>query len=250
MKNLIMIEWLKLSRLITMRVVLIIYILLVPSIYLLLSQVNLMGWTFPDYIWKFPESYHFAAYISSWFNLLIGMIIIVFATNELKYKTQRQNMIDGLSKREIILSKFYVVLLFTCAITIYTFLVGFMFGAINGDISDMFEGIDQIGMYFIATLGYFAFAYLFANLIRLPALAIVLYLTSTFVEGIVGFFAAQEYVQLFPLTTFAGLVPIPILPQGAGMEMILDQGVRAVLSLVYVGVFIFIAYWVIKRRDI
>ncbi len=250
MINLITIEWMKLRRLVTMKIILVIYMLLVPSIYLLLSQVNIFGWTFPDTIWKFPESYHFAAYISSWFNLLIGMIIIVFTTNELKYKTQRQNMIDGLSKGSIIMAKFYVVIGFTVFITIYTFFIGFIFGVINGDISDMFDGIHQIGAYFIETLGYFSFAYFFANMIRLPALAIILYLLSTIIEAIAGSIAFQEYVQFLPLTTFSKLVPIPIIPTGGDLEMIWGQGGRTILALIYVLVFVFISYKVIKRRDI
>jgi len=273
MNKLITIEWMKLRRLMTMKVILIIFAVVVPSIYLGLSLMSFpiakgVNWQFPTETYTFPNAYHFSAYISSWFNLMIGVIIIVFVTNELKYKTQRQNVIDGLSKRDVILSKFYVVFVLSLlskrdviiskfyvvfvlsvVITLYTFLVGFLVGVINDGFSNMFEGIHHIAVYFISTLGYFTFAFFFANLVRLPALAIVLYILSTFLEGIIGFIAVQKYAQFFPLSTFSDLIPVPMLDM-AKQGFIWGQWGRTGLALIYIAIFVLISYWVIKRRDI
>ncbi|TNF49848.1 MAG: hypothetical protein EP305_01735 [Bacteroidetes bacterium] len=254
MNKLITIEWMKLRRLMTMKVILIIFAVVVLSIYLGLSLMSFpiakgVNWQFPTETYTFPNAYHFSAYISSWFNLMIGVIIIVFVTNELKYKTQRQNVIDGLSKRDVILSKFYVVFVLSAVITLYTFLVGFLVGVINDGFSNMFDGIHHIAVYFISTLGYFTFAFFFANLVRLPALAIVLYILSTFLEGIIGFIAVQKYAQFFPLSTFSDLIPVPMLDM-AKQGFIWGQWGRTGLALIYITIFVLISYWVIKRRDI
>ena len=254
MNKLITIEWMKLRRLMTMKVILIIFAVVVPSIYLGLSLMSFpiakgVNWQFPTETYTFPNAYHFSAYISSWFNLMIGVIIIVFVTNELKYKTQRQNVIDGLSKRDVIISKFYVVFVLSVVITLYTFLVGFLVGVINDGFSNMFEGIHHIAVYFISTLGYFTFAFFFANLVRLPALAIVLYILSTFLEGIIGFIAVQKYAQFFTLSTFSDLIPVPMLDM-AKQGFIWGQWGRTGLALIYIAIFVLISYWVIKRRDI
>jgi ABC-2 type transport system permease protein len=251
MMKLIRIEWMKLRRLNTMKIILAVYAVIVPTVYLLLSQLNLGGWTFPDTIFTFPGNYHMIVFVAGWFNLLVGVIMIVFATNELKYKTQRQNVIDGLSKRDVILSKFFVVFLLTSIVTVYAFIVGAVIGLMYGSpISEIFNGTIYIGLYFISTLGYFTWAYFFANLIRLPALAIVLYLASTIVEAIIGMIAAREYYQFFPLRSFAELIPNPILPAGASDDYIWGQGARTLLALLYIAIFIFISYKVIKKRDI
>jgi ABC-type transport system involved in multi-copper enzyme maturation permease subunit len=244
----------KLRRLMTMKAILIIFAIIVPAIYLGLSLMKFpvtpqVVFTFPESTYTFPNAYHFSAYISSWFSLLIGVIIIVFVSNELKYKTQRQNVIDGLSKKDIIMAKFYVVFLLSAAITIYTFLVGFIIGVINDGFDNMFDGIHHIAVYFISTLGYFTFAFFFANLVRLPALAIVLYILSTFVEGIVGFIAVQQYAQFFPLSTFSDLIPVPMLDM-AKQGFIWGQWGRTGLALIYIAIFVIISYWVIKKRDI
>ena len=262
MIELITIEWMKLRRMMTLKIILIIYAIVVPTIYLCLSLLEipmaetpggeLIKWTFPSRAYKFPSSYHFATYISCWFNLMVGVILIVFTCNELKYKTQRQNVIDGLSKRDVILSKFYVVFLFSAGITFYTFLIGFIIGIINSGFSDVFGGIEHVGVYFVSTLGYFTFAFFFANLVRSPAVAIILYILSTFLEGIIGFIAVQKYAQFFPLSTFSDLVtfPMDILPDPPPDPHFWSTPERTILAAVYILIFVIISYFVIKRRDI
>lgn len=259
MIKLFQLEWMKLKRLNTMKIILLIYALMLPFIYLMYSQLQFGPFHVTSDIYQFPDVYATMAWTSSWFNLIIGVIIIVFTTNEIKYKTQRQNMIDGLSKQDIILSKFLVVIGLSVLITAYVFLTAFVFGMINGGTS-MFDGFDQIGVYFIQTLGYFTFAFFFASLIKLPALAIILYLLSTIIEGIVGFIAIQEYAQFFPLSTFADLVPFPmqILTKSVGLEaqqnadavIMMGQLPRTMLALGYIAIFTVTTYIVLRKRDI
>lgn len=258
MKNLIAIEWLKLRRLVTMKVILIIYAITVPIIYFSLGYIKLGPFSLPGSIYQFPDCYNYVAYVASWFNLLIGVIIMVFTSNEIRYKTQRQNVIDGLSKRDVIFSKFIVVFLFAVAVTLYVSLVGLIFGLVySDDPSQVFNGLEQIGAYFLSTLGYFAFAFFFANVVRMQALAIVLYLFSTIIESILGFIVAQNYSQFFPLQTFGNLIENPFLkfieaPEGQVIpdQFIMGQGVSALFAFLYILLFVSISYWVIKRRDI
>ncbi len=258
MRNLIAIEWMKLRRLVTMKVILIIYAITIPLIYFSLGYIKLGGMGLPESIYQFPDCYNYVAYVASWFNLLVGVIIMVFTSNEIKYKTQRQNVIDGLSKRDVIFAKFAVVFLFAVIVTLYVALVGLIFGLIySNDPAQVFNGLEQIGAYFLSTLGYFAFAFFFANVVRMQALAIVLYIFSTIIEGIIGFIVAQNYSQFFPLQSFSNLIQNPFMklieaPEGQEIpeQFIMGQGVSALFALFYILCFIFISYWVIKRRDI
>ena len=258
MKNLIAIEWMKLRRLVTMKVILILYAITVPVIYFSLGYIKVGPFSLPESIYQFPDSYAYVAYVASWFNLLVGVIIMVFTSNELKYKTQRQNVIDGLSKRDVIFAKFIVVFLFALVVSLYVALVGLIFGLIYSDSpAQLFSGLEQIGAYFLSTLGYFAFAFFFANVVRMQALAIVLYLFSTIIESILGLIVAQNYSQFFPLQTFSNLVENPFMklieaPEGQEIpdQFIMGQGVSALFAVFYILCFIFISYWVIKRRDI
>ena len=248
MINLLSIEWLKLKRLNTFKVILIVYAVLLPLIFASLALMPFYGSPgMNSSIYKFPDVYHYTTYISSFFNLMIGVIIVVFTCNEIKYKTQRQNLIDGLSKKEIILSKIYIVVSLSFVITFYAFLIAVLFGILNNSATELSEGIRYIGFYFIGTLGYFIFAYFLANLLKNPALTIVFYLLSTFLEGILGLFA-KDYSQFFPLSTFSNLIPIPVLPDG--FQYMMTEIERSGLGLFYVIVFVIVSYIVISKRDI
>lgn len=246
------IEWMKLKRSNTAKIILLVYAVVVPVLYWMLSLIEVGPIRIPEAGYQFPDAYQLTAWCASWFNLMVGVIIIVFTTNELKFKTQRQNAIDGLRKIDLIISKFLVIFGLTAIVTIYTFLVAFVFGLINGGENGIFDGIEYIGVYFISTLGYFAFAFFFANLVRLPALAIIIYIFSTLIEGIVGFIAVQEYVQFFPLSTFSDLVPFPMhfFVVEVNNPELMTTGESTLLALFYVTAFIASAYWIIKRRDI
>jgi hypothetical protein len=250
--KLIGIEWLKLKRLMTLKVILLVYMVLVPTMYILLSYLSIGPIRIPIQGYEFPDTYQLVTWTASFMNLMVGVVIIVFATNELKYKTQRQNVIDGLSKRDIIVSKFLVIIGLTLVVTIYTFLVGLISGLYNG-VGSPLDGLGFIPIYFISTLGYFSFAFFFANLVRLPALAIVIYIFSTWIEWIVGAIAVKEYVQFSPLTTFAQLSPFPMrywIAEGQPNPFLMDTMERSILAMVYITIFMISSYWIIKRRDV
>ena len=246
MIHLFSIEWLKLKRLITLRVIIIVYAILLPLIFYSLSLMTANGTFYDNSIYKFPDVYHYVTYISSFFNLLIGVIIVVFTCNEIKYKTQRQNLIDGLSKKELILSKFYVVMALSVLITLYTFLIALIFGLCNGS-TDVLNGIRYIAFYQLSTFGYFIFAFFLSNLLKNPALSIVFYLLSTFLEGVAGLIA-KDYSQFFPLSTLSNLIPIPVLPDG--FEYAMTEVQTASLGLFYALTFMFLSYYILSKRDV
>ena len=246
MKRLLTIEWLKLKHLSTLKVILVVYALLLPLIFFCLSLMPFYDKFYSNHIYQFPDVYHYVTYISNFFNLLIGVIIVVFTCNEIKYKTQRQNLIDGLSKKDLILSKFYVVAVLSLVITLYTFIIALMFGFANGS-TDVFNGIRYIGYYQISTFGYFIFAFFLSNLLKNPALSIVFYLLSTFLEGMTGLFA-KEYSQFFPLSTLSNLIPIPVLPDG--FEYAMTEVQTASLGLFYALVFMYVSYYILSKRDV
>lgn len=246
MIRLLEIEWLKLKKLNTLKVILLVYAVLLPLIFYCLSLTDGYNMLFDRHIYQFPDVYHYVTYISSFFNLLIGVIIVVFTCNEIKYKTQRQNLIDGLSKKELILSKFYVVVVLSLVITLYAFIISLIFGFVN-DSTDMFDGIRYIAYYQISTFGYFIFAFFLSNLLKNPALSIVFYLLSTFLEGMTGLFA-KEYSQFFPLSTLSNLIPMPVLPDG--FEYAMTEGQTASLGLFYALGFMFLSYFILTKRDV
>ena len=69
-------------------------------------------------IFNFPYIWHFNSYFAAIFKLFLAIVIVSMMANEYSNKTLKQNLIDGLSKKEFILSKFYTVIVFSIVSTL------------------------------------------------------------------------------------------------------------------------------------
>lgn len=204
MKQLLAIEFTKLKKLNSLKILLFTYIGIVP---LLMFAIDYFLRQTPEIkvligeadFFQFPLIWKLTAFSASFVNILLCVSVVIITCNEIHFKTMRQNVIDGLSKSQLILSKFIIVVLLSLFVTMYTFLISFIFGAINGGMDQLFEGIDIVFRYFLQTLGYFSFAFLFALLLRKPALAIILFIAYFPVEFILQLFVGKNIYQFFPL---------------------------------------------------
>ncbi|PKR81896.1 hypothetical protein CW751_00745 [Brumimicrobium salinarum] len=267
MKKLIRIEYLKLRKLKSLRAIFLIYAVISPlAIYAISSFItNFMGPFLPK-DWsalQFPDVWPIAVYASSYFNVMMGVLAVIVISNEYNYKTFRQHVIDGLSIRQAIFSKFLVLLSFSLIITLYTFITGLIFGLVNTT-SDatVLEGVESIAYYFLQTLCYFSFAFFLTVLLRKTAVSITIFILSFISETILGLILAYGGFQLIyafmPLNAFSKLTPFPILKEmiAAGQERsgnvpyILDTPINFALCLAYMLVFFLIAYFTLKKRDL
>ena len=109
MKRLLTIELQKLWLNRASKWLIITYFVLLSFIALLASvNFNFLGLDFrlADMgIFNFPFIWHFNTYIATWLKLFLAIIIVSMMANEYTYGTLKQNLIDGLSKKEFITSK-------------------------------------------------------------------------------------------------------------------------------------------------
>lgn len=266
MKKLLSIEYAKLKKLNSLRIILLVYAIMIPLVMFMLSSFyyNVIHPLIPILtdIWGFPTIWNFATYSASFFNVLMGVTVVIVVCNEYSYRTMKQNVIDGLSKREVILSKFLVVFALSTIVTLYTALVAFVFGGINSGFTNALEDSYFILIYYLQTLGYFSFAFFFAVLVKRTALSIIFFIVSFIVESIIGSvitatLSAKIYL-FFPLNVFSTLTPSPIMKQLNALAAkqtgevppALELSTNIAISLGYMALFFVIAYQVLKRRDL
>lgn len=266
MKRLFTTEWLKLRKMTSLRVILLIYMGLFSLVLYGLTSFfrNLLG-NIPSSQWapyEFPNIWKFTTYASSYFNVLMGVIIVMVVSNEYSFKTFRQNIIDGMTLKEFITGKFLVVLLYSSLITIFTGLVALIFGLVNTTSFDVFSGISYLFIYYLQTVCYFSFAFFFAVLMKKPALSIILFIVAFIAETIIGTVLAigglDAVCAFFPLNVFSKLTPLPIfkeLIEGAqnasgNAPFLLDLNVNVLLSFVYMTAFFLLSLFILKKRDL
>jgi hypothetical protein len=203
----------------------------------------------------------FLTWTASWWNILLGVLVVVLVCNDISYKTQRQNVIDGMSRKEYILGKFYFLILLAFSVALYTFIIGAIFGSIMSNPADMFGGIEAVPIYFVQTLGYFAFAFFWAVLIRKPAISIVLFVVIIMLDDLLLYPLSDFNVsQFFPTVTISDLTPFPFFKQVFAMQaaedpnfetpFMLTQMMSTILSGIYIFGFVVVGYISLKKRDL
>jgi ABC-type transport system involved in multi-copper enzyme maturation permease subunit len=206
----------------------------------------------------FPHIWSFITYSASFFNILLAVSVVTITTNDIQFKTMRQNIIEGLTKRQVIFGKFVFVIFLSAAATLYTFLCGLVLGLIESSNMDFYQNIHLNVLYFIQTIGYFSFAFLFAILVKRPAIAIVTFIIYFPVETIVGNIISHKMYQFFPLKVYADLTPIPFFkavinsgPKNADNDIfLLSLSEQLSLAGVYIVLCFAITYFILKRRDL
>ena len=126
----------------------------------------------------FPEAWHSIAYFSSAFVMVPAILVIMLINNEYSYKTNRQNIIDGWSRKDFVLSKLIDVAIIALAITLIYTVTTTGFALVN-DASSMSRFAEQlyyIPLFFLQTFSQLSLAFLAGFFIKKSFLAIGIFL--------------------------------------------------------------------------
>ena len=208
------------------------------------------------------------------FKLFLLLVIVSMIANEYSNKTLKQNLIDGLSKKEFILSKFYTVVLFALISTVFVFVVSLILGMIYSDydeLSIIFSDLEYLLAFFVKLMGFFSMGLFLGVLIKRSAFAVGAMLMWLIIENIgYGIFkwklspdsdVADKIFQFAPLKAMGNLIDEPFSRLNAvktvakqiGENINYDYAVHwyeIVIVLVWTAVFIYGSYYLLKIRDL
>lgn len=222
-------------------------------------------------IFNFPYIWHFNTYIAAVFKFFLLLVIVSMVANEYSYKTLKQNLIDGLSKQEFILSKFYTILLFSAASTVLVFVISLLLGYAYSDFDEfaiISTDLEYLLAYFVKLTGFFSFGLFLGILIKRSAFAIGGMLIWSIIESIFkGLFywkfnlENDLWMRCFPLEAMNNLIKEPFTRLSAvksvasqvGESISKDFSVQ-VLDLFIVcswtAVFVYASYLILQKRDL
>ncbi len=225
-------------------------------------------------IFNFPFIWHFNTYIAAILKLFLAIVIVSMMANEYSYGTLKQNLIDGMSKKEFIQSKFLTVLLFATVSTVFVFLMSLILGLCYSsytEFSIVSSGLEYMLAYFVKLVGFFSFCLFLGILVKRSAFALGFLLVWNIIEGIINgvltfkIFPKSEtaatITQFLPMQSMSNLIVEPFtrlsvvknLGTQIGMDNIKEYNVT-VLSLCIVIfwtlTFIFLSYRLLKNRDL
>ncbi|NQW26820.1 MAG: hypothetical protein HQ474_02830 [Flammeovirgaceae bacterium] len=241
MLKLLKIEYKKIIPYSTFWVIFGLFFFFTPFFFYGLGQIKLDS--FPiDFtaIYHFPEVWNNITYIASWFNLLIGMLLVILVCNEFSFKTFRQHVIDGQSKSDFILSKILLSSSFSFLTTFYLFLIVGILGFVSGSDGSFLTDIKYLLIYFVQSLGYMSLGLIIAIVIRSSALAIIMFTFSIFFESVLSYLVPDAIAQFLPLEIISNLTPVPT-PKGIQVAVLVDA-IPLNTSLMIAGIYI-LAFW-------
>lgn len=220
-------------------------------------------------IFNFPITWHLNTYFASQFKYFFAIVVVSMIGNEYSNKTIKQNLIDGLSKKEFVLSKFYAIVFFSFVSTV---LIGFislssgLYYSSNIEVASIVKESEFLIAYFVKLIGFFSLCLFFAILVKRSAFALaflfLLYIAEWIIFGIASWFTrsgfAEKIHNILPLNSMSKLIDHPfqriaMLEFENSMESNYDyavHGSEVLIVLFWVAMFIFLSFILLKKRDL
>ncbi|CAN5355543.1 hypothetical protein BH09BAC2_BH09BAC2_21380 [soil metagenome] len=260
MINLLSVEWMKIKGYRTFWVLAAFFVASIIGInyfFYYIKQVTIPDTGMANAIigtpFSFPNVWHTVTYISSFLLFLPGLMIITSVTNEFVYRTNRQNIIDGWSRREFIHVKMLLVVLLALFSTLFVFLTALVLGAVTGGTLNI-DKLEFLFYYFVQALSYGMVALGLSVFIKRSGLAIgIFFLYSFVIENALGGFLsyktrdAGKFSALgdyLPLNVTDALIPFPFLRNIVKLQT--EHSVYVLLTVS--GVYLLIYYFFSKKK--
>lgn len=279
MKRLLNIELQKLWKNRASKVLILTYFILLSFIALLASvNFKIIGVDFrlaDQGIFNFPYIWHFNTYMAALLKFFLAVVIVSMMANEYTYGTLKQNLIDGLSKKEFVQSKVLTVILFALVSTVFIFIMslilGYSFSPYN-EASIVFSDLEYIATYFLKLVAFFSFCLFAGILIKRSAFAIgfivVWYIIEQIIHGLLRWKIIKDgtvsdtVMGFFPLESMSNLIKEPFTRfqayralenQIGGTQNIKYYGIHwyeVAITLAWTAIFIYLSYSTLKKRDL
>ncbi|MEO0312521.1 MAG: hypothetical protein RIQ89_2178 [Bacteroidota bacterium] len=203
-------------------------------------------------LFSFPDVWQNLTYVAGFFKFLLAILIVVIISNEYEFKTIRQNLIDGWSRKQFYTAKFLLIVALALGATLLVMCLTVVLGVPNTyHITPLvfFTRSQFLIWFFIELFGFLSFVMLVTLLIRRAAFAIGIYLMyAVIIEPLLAL-RFDNLAPFLPLESFSNLIPLPFVK-------IIGQSVQTsipfssiVIALGFIVVFQFLSYKLIQTRD-
>ncbi|WP_207435551.1 ABC transporter permease [Sabulibacter ruber] len=257
MTSLLRIELRKLLPYSTFWVLLVLQLSLLFIFFYARGHVQVNGQAAGAELYQFPRLWQHIAYVSSFLNLIPGILIIILVSDEYAFRTFRQQVIDGFSRATLVQGKYSVILLLAIALALYVLLLGIGFGLYYGkgaENTGMFTDAQYILYYLLQLVGYMSLAMLIAFLLRKTGLAIMVFMAYTLVvERLINWQTPDAIDKYFPMKVLGNLTPNPhreLEQLMLGTSEVLSPLQATIPAVLYIGLFCFLSYYLLRARDL
>ncbi len=269
MFRLIALEYKKFRKNTVVSLLTVFYIALAPTLILVAKEIFKST---PDFLpsssvfFEFPTVWDYMGYIGNWLvSFFLGFVVIYMITSEVGNKTMRQNLINGLNRKDYFLGKLYTIIVFSIIATLIYGISSILIGIIHTDGYDMeliFDNNMALVRYFLMCMGYMTFAMLIGLVIRKSGLAIFFYLVYVMMLEVVlryiqVYYWQHESMKWWPMNVVEDLMPNPFLKLGDkfiqneyDFGLLMTNNEAMIGSSIYIAIFVGLAWWNFSKKDV
>ena len=224
-------------------------------------------------LYEFPTIWDYEGYIGSWLVFFFfGCAIIFSITSEVNFKTQRQNIINGYTRKDYFIAKVLNILVLGAIATIIYVLTCLIIGMIFTEDVYMALAFDNnwaIPRFYVMSVGYMSMAMFFAILFRKNGLALFVYVAYVLIFEYIlrGLHIGLLYKMgipkenwksafYWPTNIFEDNMPMPLMKLQDFMDndmpfnFLLNPWVAFFVSILYIAIFFALSYRSFMKNDI
>jgi len=270
--NLLKTEWLKFRKNAVVSLLGILFLIFMPTAIFIGKEWKNLPSPLPNnsIFFEYPSMWSYLGYVGNWLVFFfIGLMVVFMITLEVNFKTLRQNVISGYTRKTFFLAKLSsMVVLCLIATFIYT-VVGLAIGLYHTEGATLAYALDNdwaIPRFFLMSLGYTSLAFFISFVIKRSGISVLFYLIYVLMIELLlrwglhfgQFKIKNESMNYYPANSFEDLMPNPafkfaeLIPfdNDLGFEFLLTYNQAALTSIFYIIVFISLAYYAFMKRDI
>ena len=207
-------------------------------------------------LYHFPDVWMNLIWFSGLLKIVLAIMVVISVTNEYTYRTLRQNVIDGLSRSEFLISKILTNVLLSLMSVAMIFVIGLVTGLIYSpqiELDRILTDLEFFPAYFLEIFFFLSYALMLGTLIQRSGLTIILLLLSQMIESIITA-NIDDYVPwlipFFPMKSIWNLITFP-LPRYAFQEIQDYVALGSILIVIgWIFLFNYFSYLKLKHSDI
>ena len=260
MKSLLQIEWMKIRHYKTFWILFALFIISVFGLNMIVFKVKqaideadplLKAMTSGPF--GFPDVWKTVGWLTGWLLYFPGFIMIFLVTNEFTYRTHRQNIIDGWSRKQFVSVKLVMAAILAAICTLMMVLASLVFGFASGT-SFSVSNLEFIGYFFLTSYTYMLFAFMLALFLRRAALSVgIFFIYALIFDNLIsGFISGQTNTPLgsyvAPLQVADDLFPIPFI--GKMLPNRPDLWILLVIIAAWIVFYHFISLRKFEKQDL
>lgn len=192
-------------------------------------------------------------------TIFLAILVIINITNELDYKTFRQNVIDGMSKTQFLISKLLLIISIATITTVLIFIAGLIIGFISSPVTSwsyIIEHINFLLAYWLHVMLFLSFAMLISLLLKRAGIVIAILLFWMFIAEPIGAtvltygLRVPVLAECLPMEGIWNLLPRPIEKYFLSESRYWISTRSVSIALVQLSFYLSMIYLLLTKRDL